>query len=182
MESLQRKHQGQLSASRRGLPTGEEGKGQGQGQGRGQGGASVNTAQEGAHQVHQAEKRELLSRIALLEEEVIRTAEELGRMRALNVATATATITADNSNSNSTSSSNSRQDDACASPPHAKDTERDDEEVQELREENAKYRLDIKRLQREMRAQEKQLSQLIAENDSSDGDDDRRATTVGGDT
>lgn len=172
LEAQQRKHQGQITALRRGVggPAGEGNEGK--------------RHMDGERE-RDRERQELQGRIMLLEGEVLRTAEELGRMRASALSSAAST----------TSTTHVSADTAGTSPIHRssfdekekgrkgeqdqdqeqgreKETEReterlkereDEEEMRELREENAQYRLDVKRLQREVRAHEKHISQLTAQ-------------------
>lgn len=159
VETLQRKHQGQVSALRRGLLQGGEGYGQGQPGHQVHAAAPASaTAASTSTSTLAAEKQELQGRVALLEAELLRSAEEIGRIRALNATAAAPNI-----------------------PPRAPldttDTATRDKktqaEIAELLEENTQYGLDVKRLERQVRSQEKQISQLLTDRDS---DDDAHAS------
>jgi hypothetical protein len=178
LESVQRKHQGQMAALRRG----------------GAGGAAFSLPEEGvvfpgpgaaasgSSSMFQAEKRELLSRISLLEGEVLRSAEELGRMRAISVAVTAAERTGEiNSDaggkagpgveSSLASTGVGERDKGAGSSEVEAQVQAMQEEVEDLREENAKYRQDVKRLERQVRSQDKQLSELMNERDLASDDE-----------
>ena len=175
LEALQRKHQGQVSALRRG-----GGGGGGGSLGGGEGGEETNPH-------HEREKQELRGRISLLEAEVMRSAEELGRMRAsalsaantaasFNTVPAPATATAPTTHFHSQSPSRNRDQNQQQQQVKELEKKREDEEeeeIRELREDNAQYRSQVKRLEREIRNQDKKLAQLMTEvNRDSDSDDD----------
>ena len=97
----------------------------------------------------QAEKKELMNRITLLENEVLTTAEELGRVRALNEAGAG--LNKDLQTTVHDNKENKVLDEVISDLRG---------ELKQVKEENSKYRLDIKRMERELQCQEGELLEL----------------------
>ena len=152
VEAMQRKHQGQIAALRRGMPSDSS--------------IAVNSL-SGLKQVHETERQELLSRISLLETEVLNSAEELGRMRALNVAACTPAA-----DSSIGQSDNNESTDKITIDTAEKKSSRLMADIEDLKEENANYRLQVKKLEREIQLQKTQFSQfsVVDENGSENGD------------
>jgi hypothetical protein len=158
VEAMQRKHQGQIAALRRGMPADSS--------------IDVNSL-SGLKQVHETEREELLSRISLLETEVLNSAEELGRVRALNMAAYTPAADSSIGQSDSASREKIIFDPAGENSSRLMaDNKEIRAEIEDLKEDNANYRLQVKKLEREIQFQKNQLSQfrVVDENGSENGD------------